>query len=127
RPSALSLRTWSRRWSVYGPCTRREAFRPWSILPPPLEPGWRQFGIADRMLDIAMPEIVLQAACIPTSISQGEPTGVPQHVRVRLDLEPGDLRSSADELLEVGHGHWRSALGHEQEGRLPLRLTLQSS
>ena len=46
-----------------------------------------------------------------------ETASVPQHVRVRLDLETGSLASSANEFLEVADGHRRAALGHEQERR----------
>src|SRR5262245_25266611 len=86
------------------------------ILPPALEPGRRQFGISDRVLNVLVPEIGLQRPRIPASVRQLVAAGVAEHMRVRLDLEPGRLASPADELLKVGHRHRRAALGHEQEG-----------
>src|SRR5262245_13388583 len=87
------------------------------ILPPALEPGRCQFGISDCVLDILVPEIGLQRPGIPPRVRLVETASVSQHVRVRLDLEPRSLASSANELLEVGYGHRRAALGYEQEGR----------
>src|SRR5215510_8702600 len=78
------------------------------ILPPALEPGRCQFGISDRVLDVLVPEIGLQRPRIPASVRLVETASVPQHVRVCFDLEPGRLASSANELLEVGHGHGRA-------------------
>src|SRR5262245_61177586 len=75
------------------------------ILPPALEPGRCQFGISDRVLDILVPEIGLQRSRIPAGVRLVESASVPQHMRVRLDLEPGGLASSANELLEVANGH----------------------
>src|SRR5262245_10018602 len=97
------------------------------ILPPALEPGRCQFGISDRVLDVLMPEIGLQRARIPASVRLVETASVPQHVRVRLDLEPGSLASSANELLEVADGHWRAALGHEQERRSAFGVAMQAA
>ena len=44
-----------------------------------------------------------------------------------LDLEPSGLASSADQLLEVAHGHRRAALGHEHERRLAFGLAVQAA
>src|SRR5215467_10843199 len=85
------------------------------ILPPALEPGWGQFGVADRVLDVLVPEVGLQRSRIPSGISLVEAASVSEHVRVNLDFELGGLASPVDELLEVGHRHRRAALGHEQE------------
>src|SRR5262245_44429272 len=52
---------------------------------------------------------------------------VPQHVRVRLDLEPSNLTSLRNQLLKVGHRHRRAALGHEQERRSAFGLTVQAA
>jgi len=96
-----------------------------SVLPPPFEPGWRQFAVSDRMLDVLVPEVSLQRPRILSGIGQGKSTGVPQHVRVCLDLEPGGFRGSIDQLLEVRHRHRTAPLGHEQEGRLAFGLAVQ--
>src|SRR5262245_7471591 len=84
------------------------------ILPPALEPGRCQFGISDCVLDVLVPEIGLQRPGIPPRVRLVETASVSQHVRVSLDLEPSDLTSLRNQLLEVADGHWRAALGHEQ-------------
>src|SRR5262249_6951821 len=97
------------------------------ILPPALEPGRCQFGISHRVLDVLVPEIGLQRPRIPASVRLVETASVPQHVRVRLDLERGSLASSANELLKVADGHWRAALGHEQERRSAFGVAMQAA
>jgi hypothetical protein len=44
-----------------------------------------------------------------------------------LDLEPGGLRGSVNQLLEVADRHRRSALGHEQERRSAFGFTVQAT
>jgi hypothetical protein len=53
------------------------------------------------VLDVLVSEIGLQRPGIPPRVRLVETASVPQHVRVRLDLEPGSLASPANELLEV--------------------------
>jgi hypothetical protein len=77
------------------------------------------------MLNALLAEISLQGPRIDTVVGKLEAAGMAQHVRVSLDLEPCGLTSPTDELLEVGHGHWRTALGNEQEGRLTLLFAVQ--
>jgi hypothetical protein len=57
------------------------------------------------MLYVPMPEVRLQAARIVPLVRKLIAAGVSKHMRVRLDLEPGSLASSANEFLEVAHGH----------------------
>src|SRR5262245_25978887 len=97
------------------------------ILPPALEPGRCQFGISDRVLDVLVPQVRLECSGIPPRVRLVETASVPQHVRVRLDFEPGGLASPANELLKVAHCHWRAALGHEQEGRPAFGLPVQAA
>src|SRR5262245_41966245 len=97
------------------------------ILPPALEPGRCQLAIPDGVLDVLVPEVRLQAARIVTLVRELVAAGVPQHMRVRLDLEPGGLASPANELLEVADGHWRAAFGHEQERRSAFGVAMQAA
>ena len=65
-----------------------------SASPEILEPRRRQFGVAHRVLDIAVPEVGLQRARVVPLVGQGVAAGVPEHVRVRLEAELGlDPRS----------------------------------
>src|SRR5262245_47310223 len=83
---------------------------------PALESCWRQLGVADRVLDVLVAQVGLQGARVSAGIRLVDSTGVPEHVRVRLDFELGGLASPVDELLEVADRHRRAAFGHEQEG-----------
>src|SRR5262245_35967721 len=96
-----------------------------SVFPPAPEPSRCQFAIPDGVLDGLVPEVSLQSARVVTLVRELVAASVAEHVRVRLDLEPGSLASPADELLEVADGHRRAALGHEEERRLTLGLPVQ--
>ena len=79
------------------------------------------------MLDVLVPEVVLQRSGVPTRVRLVEAAGVPQHMGVGLYFEPSGLRSPADEFLEVAHGHRRPALAHEHERRSAFGLPVQST
>src|SRR4029453_11314404 len=85
------------------------------ILPPALEPGRRQFGISDCVLNVLLPQVSLQLPRIPPRVRLVKTASMTEHVRVRLDLEPSSLASPADELLEVADGHRRPAPDHEKD------------
>src|SRR5262249_50910819 len=98
-----------------------------SIFPPALESCRCQLGIANRVLNVFVPQVRLQRSRIPPRVRLVETAGVPEHVWVSLDLEPSSLASPANELLEVGHRHRRAALGHEQERRPAFGLTVPAA
>ena len=83
-----------------------------SVLAPPevLESGRGQLGVAHRVLDVLVPEIGLQSARVVPLVSQGEPTGVPQHVRVSLEAEPSGDTSALDHARKAGRGEGRATL-----------------
>jgi hypothetical protein len=62
-----------------------------------------------------MPQIRLKASGVLAGVCQRESASVPEHVRVRLDFEPSRLAGTRNQLLEVAHGHRRTALGYEHE------------
>src|SRR5262245_23658234 len=97
------------------------------ILPPALEPGRCQLAIPDGVLDVLVPEVCLQAARIVALVRELVAAGMAEHMGMHFDLEPGRLASPANELLKVADGHWRAALGHEQEGRSAFSLTMQAT
>ena len=55
-----------------------------------------------------MPEIGLDRAGIDAIVRQLKPTGVPQHVRVKLHIEAGGLTSPLDYRLEAALREWRA-------------------
>ena len=71
-----------------------------------------------------MPEIGLQRAGILAVIRQLVPTGVLQHVRMRLDAKIGHQRGALNHPRKAGRGERRPPLRHEDEGRL-RRVALQ--
>jgi hypothetical protein len=46
---------------------------------------------------------------------------------MRLDSEPSRLAGTRDQLLEVAHGHRRTALGHEHEWTFGLGIAMKST
>src|SRR5262249_7722285 len=68
-----------------------------AVLPPKiLKPIRCQFGVAHRVLNIAMPKVGLQGPCVVAGIGEGEAAGVPEHVRVRLQIEAGFRTDAAN-------------------------------
>ena len=55
---------------------------PSSVPPKILESVGRQVGVSDGVLNVLVPEVMLQGARIVTIIGQLEPTGMAKHVRV---------------------------------------------
>ena len=72
-----------------------------------------------------MAQIGLQRPRIMTFIRQRETTGVPQHVRVNLEGEPGSLASARQHAGKPCRSEGRAALGREHERRLGILLPLQ--
>src|SRR5262249_56907115 len=56
--------------------------------PKVLEARRRQFSVANRMLDVLVPEVSLQGSRVVPSVSQCVATGMPEHVRVDLEPKP---------------------------------------
>jgi hypothetical protein len=62
------------------------------LLPKPLEPIGRQVGVEHRVLDVAVPQIMLDGAGILTVVGELKPAGMAQKVPDRhlanLDFRP---------------------------------------
>ena len=56
-------------------------------MPEVLETGRRQFGVAHRVLDVAVAQIGLQRPGIDAVIGELEAACVPQHVRMHRETE----------------------------------------
>ena len=48
----------------------------------------RQLGVTHRVLNVLVAEIGLQGARVVSLVGQGEATGMAEHVRVCLELQP---------------------------------------
>ena len=51
-----------------------------SVFPKALEPIRRQLGVADSVLDVPVPEVVLKRPRVVPVIGELEPAGMPGHV-----------------------------------------------
>lgn len=63
-----------------------------------------------------MPEVGLQGARVAAGIGEGEAAGVPEHMRMRLEIESGRGSSPPDHLGEAGRRERAAALTGEHEG-----------
>ena len=94
-------------------------------MPEVLEAGRRQFGIAHRVLDVAVPEVSLQRASIDAVIGELEATGVSQHVRVHWETESGCNAKPRDHLAKARRRERRAALGRKDKRRRWVLVALE--
>jgi hypothetical protein len=80
---------------------------------------------AHYVLDVAVAEIGLQRPGVMTSIGKRVPAGVPEHVRVGLERQFGNLAGPLNRSGEAGGGEGRTPLRREHEGRSWILLSLQ--
>src|SRR5215472_11182715 len=76
----------------------------------------RHFGVSDRVLDVLVPEVVLQRPRVVAIVGELEPTGMAQHVWVDRERHLGSLTDALDEAVETYGAHWSTALGNEYVG-----------
>ena len=86
---------------------------PSSILPKVLEPVWRHVGVPDGVLDVLVPEVVLQGPRIVAIVCQLEPACMAKHVRVDREWHLGSLTEAPDKPVETDGADWPTALGNE--------------
>src|SRR6516165_4432041 len=87
-----------------------------SASPKVLEPVGRKLGVADRVLDVLVPEVVLQSPCVVAVVGKLEPTGMAKHVRVDRKGHLGGLPEALDKPVETDGADWPAALGNEYVG-----------
>ena len=97
---------------------RKDLSGPPSSSAPPkvLEPVGRHFGVPDGVLNVPVPEVVLQGPRIVTVVGELEPTGMAKHVRVDREWHLGGLPEALDEPMESDGADWPAALGNEYVG-----------
>ena len=93
--------------------------REW-ILPPPssvppkiLESVGHHFGVPDGVLDVLVPEVVLQGARVVAIIGELEPTGMAKHVRMDREWHLGGLPEALDEAMEADGADRPTAFGNK--------------
>ena len=65
------------------------------------------------MLDVLVPEVVLQSPRVVAIVGELETAGVAQHVRVDRKWHLGGLADALDESVKADGTHWSAALGNE--------------
>ena len=88
----------------------------WSVPPKVLEAVGRHFGVPDRVLDVLVPEVVLQGPRVVAIVGELEPAGMAKHVRVDREWHLGGLPEALDEPMETDGTDWPAALGNEYVG-----------
>jgi hypothetical protein len=68
------------------------------------------------VLNVLVPEVVLQGPRVVAIVGELEPTGMAEHVRVDRDWHLGGLADALDKPVETYGAHWSTALGNEDEG-----------
>src|SRR5215472_6805513 len=98
-------------WQQHG----REVFKRVrrELAPKILEAVRRHFGVPDRVLDVLVPEVVLQRPRVVAIVSELEPTGMAQHVWVDRERHLGSLADALDESVKADGTHWPAGLGNE--------------
>jgi len=83
------------------PCGAMDPAPPSSVPPKILESVGRHFGVSDRVLDVFVPEVVLQGPRVVAIVSQLEPTGMAKHVRVDREWHLGGFPEALDKPVET--------------------------
>lgn len=78
------------------------------VSPEPLEPLRRQFRIAHGMLDVLVPQVVLDGAGVVAVIRQFVPAPVPEHVGMDGEAHGGFFPGAREEFAKPRRRH-RSA------------------
>src|SRR5215475_7897076 len=65
------------------------------------------------MLDVFVPEVVLQSPCVVAIVSELKTTGMAQHVWVDREWHLGSLADALDKTVETDGADWPAALGNE--------------
>src|SRR5262245_40808113 len=81
-----------------------------------LEPVRRHLGVPDRVLNVLVPEVVLQSPCVVAIIGELKTTGMEQPVCVDRERHLGMLADALDEAVEANRTDWPAALGNEYVG-----------
>src|SRR5262249_54398374 len=87
-----------------------------SVPPKVLEPVRRHVGVSNGVLNVLVPEVVLQGPRVMAIVREFEPTGMAQHVRVDREWHLGGLADALNEAVETDGADRSAALGNEYVG-----------
>src|SRR5262249_27841451 len=95
-------------------CASRPEVR--SAPPKVLEPVGCHVGVPDGVLNVLVPEVVLERSRVVAIVGELEPTGMAKHVGVDREWHLGSLADALDEAVEANRTDWPAALGNEYVG-----------
>ena len=81
---------------------------PSSVPPKVFEPVGRHFGVPDGVLNVLVPEVLLQGPRVMAIICELEPAGMAKHVGVDREWHLGGLPDTLDEAMEADGADSRS-------------------
>jgi hypothetical protein len=81
------------------------------VPPKVLEAVGRHFGVPDRVLNVLVPEVVLQGPRVVAIVGELEPTSMAKHVRVDREWHVSGFPDALDEPVETDGTDWPAALG----------------
>ena len=87
---------------------------PLSVPPKVFEAVRSHFGVPDGVLNVLVPEVVLQSPRVVAIVGELEPTGMAQHVRMDREWHLGGFPDALDEAVETDGADWPAALGNER-------------
>jgi hypothetical protein len=87
-----------------------------SVPPEISKPVGCHLGVPDRVLDVLVPEVVLQGPRIVTIVGELEAAGMAQHVRMDGKGDLGSLAEPGNEMVEAERAHRPATLGNEDVG-----------
>jgi hypothetical protein len=73
-------------------------------------------GVPNSVLNVLVPEIVLQGPRVVAIVGELKTTGMAQHVWVDREWHLGGLPESLDKPVETDGADWPAALGNEHVG-----------
>jgi len=94
------------------------------LVPPKvLEAVGRHFGVPDRVLNVLVPELVLQGPRVVAIVGELEPTGMAKHVWVDREWHLGRIAEALDEAVEPNGADRPTALGNKYVGLVRVLAT----
>src|SRR5262245_9285710 len=86
---------------------------PSSVPPKVLEAVGRHVGVPDGVLNVLVPEVVLQGPRVVAVVGELESTGMAKHVWVDREWHLGGLPDTLDEAMEADGADRPTAFGNE--------------
>src|SRR6516165_8892675 len=98
------------------PCGAMDPAPSSSVPPKVLKSVGRHFGVSDGVLNVLVPEVVLQGARVVAIVGQLKPAGMAKHVWVDRQWHLGGLPDTLDEAMEADGADRPTAFGNEHVG-----------